>query len=275
LLERVETLADEFDGAILLLTPDVCSVRGEQTLAQPVSNIMFEYGYLSARLTRQRVVIFLVGEVDLPSDLHGVKVIKAGSLGYQDSWAEGCRYDSSELPIQLVRELQVWASSLPRLAWQISPLIQLHGYSGTWRIDTHFDMWRGLRVTPPNEVYWYGFTSLFIPPSGRGGKGVMWGSAEVKWDEYRSRYDVVNEVREATVNRNGALALRVMILRRHLAYEEGPVPDDRLVGELAPKEFDIQLEPVADRARELRGTHHYTRGTDIHQAAVERYVHID
>jgi carbon monoxide dehydrogenase subunit G len=45
---------------------------------QEVSNIMFEYGYLSARLTRQRVVICLVDDVDLPSDLHGVKVINAG-----------------------------------------------------------------------------------------------------------------------------------------------------------------------------------------------------
>ena len=33
----METLADEFDGAVLLLTPDVCSVRGGRTLAQPVS----------------------------------------------------------------------------------------------------------------------------------------------------------------------------------------------------------------------------------------------
>jgi hypothetical protein len=254
----VETLADEFDGAVLLVTPDVCSVRGGHTLSQPVSNVMFEYGYLSARLTRQRVVICLVGEADLPSDLRGVKVIKAGGLSHRDSWDAGCRSDAAKLPFELVRELQVWAASLPRLAARIPPLVQLHGYSGTWRIDTHFEMWRGLPVTPPNEVFWYGYTSLFIPPSGRGGKGVMWGSAQVTWAEYRSRYDVVNEVREATVDRNGALTLRVLVLRRQLAYEEGPLPDDRLVGELPPKEFDIQLEPLTDQPRELQGIHHYT-----------------
>jgi Predicted nucleotide-binding protein containing TIR-like domain len=275
LLERIETLADEFDGAVLLLTPDVCSARSGRTLAQPVSNIMFEYGFLSARLTRQRVVICLVDDVELPSDLHGVKVVNVSGLGYGDSQDGGCRYESSKLPINLIRELQVWVSSLPRLAAQIPPVVQLHGYSGTWRIDTHFEMWRGLQVTPPNEVFWYGFTSLFIPPNGRGGKGIMWGSAEVKWGDYRSRYEVVNEVREATVDRHGALTLRVLILRRQLAYEDGLPPDDRLVGGLPPKEFDIHLEPATEQARELRGTHHYVRGTEVHQAAVERYVRID
>jgi hypothetical protein len=132
-----------------------------------------------------------------------------------------------------------------------------------------------MQVTPPDEVFWYGFTSLFIPPSGRGGKGIMYGSAHVKWADYRSRYDVVNEVREATVDPHGVLTMRVLILRRQLAYEEGPLPDERLRDDLPPKEFDIQLEPAAEQLRELRGMHQYTRGTEVYQAAVERYVRID
>jgi CRP/FNR family transcriptional regulator, cyclic AMP receptor protein len=55
LLERIDSFADEFVGAVLLFTPDVNSVRNGQTSDEPVSNVMFEYGYLSARLTRQRV----------------------------------------------------------------------------------------------------------------------------------------------------------------------------------------------------------------------------
>src|SRR4051794_26062737 len=53
LLERIDGLAYEFDGAVLLFTPDTRSVRGGLTIAEPISNVMFEYGYLSARLTRQ------------------------------------------------------------------------------------------------------------------------------------------------------------------------------------------------------------------------------
>lgn len=60
LLERIDSLADEFQGAVLLFTPDVHSVRRRQTADEPVSNAMFEYGYLSARLTRQRVAICLL-----------------------------------------------------------------------------------------------------------------------------------------------------------------------------------------------------------------------
>jgi predicted nucleotide-binding protein len=48
LLERIESFADDFEGAVLLFTPDVKSVRSGQTAGEPVANIMFEYGYLSA-----------------------------------------------------------------------------------------------------------------------------------------------------------------------------------------------------------------------------------
>jgi len=262
LLERIESFADDFEGAVLLFTPDVESVRSGQTAAEPVSNVMFEYGFLSARLTRQRVAICLFEGAALPSDLQGVKVMHAG---------DGTR----PLPADLIRELGIWLESLPRLAEDVPPVVQLHGYSGTWRIETRFDIWRGLPVSSPNEVFWYGFASLFIPPSGRAGKGIMYGSAHVDWAGYRSRYDVVNEIREANADRYGALYLRVLVLRRQLMHEEGDPPDQRLRGDLAANEFDIHLEPVAGQSRELRGVHHYTRGTQVYQAAVERYRRID
>lgn len=93
----------------------------------------------------------------------------------------------------------------------------------------------------PDEVFWYGFTTLLIPTSGRRGKGIMWGSAHIKWAQYRSRYDVVNEVREAKVNQRGVLTLRVLVVRHHVAVEEGPCPDERLRTDLPSKEFDIHL----------------------------------
>jgi hypothetical protein len=103
----------------------------------------------------------------------------------------------------------------------------------------------------------------------------MYGSTHVNWAGYRSRYDVVNEVREATADPNGALNLRVLVLRSQLMHEEGALPDERLRSDLATNEFDIHLEPVAGQPRELRGVHQYTRGTEVHQAAVERYRRID
>ena len=275
LLERIESFADDFEGAVLLFTPDVISVRSGQTAGESVSNVMFEYGYLRARLTRQRVAICLFEDAALPSDLQGVKVMNAGAVGYRTPGERGNYYSTPRLPANLIRELGIWLESLTRLAEHIPPVVQLHGYSGTWRIETRFNLWRGIPVSPPNEVFWYGSTSLFIPPSGRGGKGIMYGSNHVNWAGYNSTYDVVNEVREATVDQNGVLNLRVIVLRRQLMHEEGGPPDERLRSDLAANEFDIHLEPAAGQPRELRGGHEYTRGTEVHQAAVERYRRID
>ena len=275
LLERIESLADDFEGAVLLFTPDVISVRSGQSAGEPVSNVMFEYGYLSARLTRQRVAICLFEDAALPSDLQGVKVMNAGAVGYRISEERGNDYSTPKLPANLIRELSIWLESLPRLAEHIPPVVQLHGYSGIWRVETRFDIWRGIPVSSPNEVFWYGFTSLLIPPGGRAGKGIMYGSVHVNWAGYRARYDIVNEVREATADRNGALNLRVLVSRRQLIHEEGTLPDERLRSDLAANEFEVHLKPAAGQSGELHGVHQYTRGTEFHQQAVERYRRID
>lgn len=275
LLERIESFADDFEGAVLLFTPDVRSVRSGQTAGEPVSNIMFEYGYLSARLTRQRVAICLFENTVLPSDLQGVKVMNAGGVGYRTPEARGSTYSTPKLPTNVIRELGIWLENLPRLAERIPAVVQLHGYSGTWRIETRYDLWRDTQVIPPNEVFSYGFASLFIPSSGRAGKGIMYGSTHVSWAGYRSRIDFVNEVREAAADRYGVLNLRVLNLRRQLVHEEGTLPDERLRRDMPASEFDIHLEPTTGHSRELRGVHEFTRGIEVYQAAVERYRRID
>lgn len=201
--------------------------------------------------------------------------MNAGAIGYRTPEEREVEYCTPGLPIQLVRELELWLEGLPSLAERIPPVVQLHGYSGTWSIETRFEIYRGMQITPPDEVYWFGFTSLFIPPSGRSGKGIMYGSDHVKRAGYRSQHDVVNEVRDATVDQQGVLTLRVLILRRQLVHEEGSLTDERLRGDLPAKEFDIHLKPAAGQPRELRGVHQYTRGTEAYQAAVERYRRID
>jgi predicted nucleotide-binding protein len=67
LLENIEQLPSSVDGAVLVATPDVvCERRGEpffapvaerrgEPFSAPVANVIFEYGYLAARLTRLRV----------------------------------------------------------------------------------------------------------------------------------------------------------------------------------------------------------------------------
>src|SRR5215208_4349413 len=59
LLEKIEQLPNMVDGAVLLATPDlVCDRQGKnEQFSAPVANVVFEYGYLSARLSRKRVAI--------------------------------------------------------------------------------------------------------------------------------------------------------------------------------------------------------------------------
>src|SRR5262249_60732651 len=75
LLETIERLPFDYHGAVLLATPDVSCKRVGRSFSAPVANVVFEYGYLAARLTRERVAICRFKEAEVPSDLGGMKVI--------------------------------------------------------------------------------------------------------------------------------------------------------------------------------------------------------
>jgi hypothetical protein len=269
LLDQIGKVPDDCQGAILLFTPDVISARSGQKTHEAVSNVIFEYGYLSARLTRQRVAICQFGDAEPPADLKGVKVMNAGPAYYRTPEKRGNDH-TPKLSPNLIRELGIWLKSLPRLAEHIPPVVQLHGYSGTWSIETTFTTWRGMDVRKPNEVFWYGFTSLFIPPSGRAGKGRMHGHTDVKWAGYSAIYDVQNKVEEATAHPDGALDLRVSVIRSKRT-DGVDIPDELFRSALPEKQFDVHLEPATGQPNVLRGTHTFTRGSEVYQAAEEVY----
>src|SRR3954470_22993560 len=57
LLDELERFAAEFHGAILVMTPDTQVHRHGASAPAPAANVIFEYAYLSARLTRRRVAV--------------------------------------------------------------------------------------------------------------------------------------------------------------------------------------------------------------------------
>ena len=80
LLERIERLPTDVQGAIMVATPDVICMRSGKRFRTPVANVIFEYGYLSGRLPRRTALLVFDG-VDIfsgLSDLAGVKVITGG-----------------------------------------------------------------------------------------------------------------------------------------------------------------------------------------------------
>lgn len=265
LLEQIESLPYEFDGAVFIATPDVSCRRRERRYAAPVANVIFEYGYLSARLTRDRVAICRFLEADMPSDILGVKLIEGRDI----------EYNAIALPKDMVSELSTWLGRHPKLAEGTSPTVLLHGYSGRWNIQNRFEIWHGLQIERPDRVYFDGTATLSIPATGSGGTGMMYGATHISLGDYRARLEVVNEIRDAVVGKGGELKLRIAVVRRHLAQESGKPPNGQFREDLQSKEFEVRLESVPGQPKELRGVHTYTQATDLYSSAVERYVLVD
>lgn len=93
-IEKFEDCASEVGFAIVLLTPD--DLAGPVPAPAPASrarqNVIFELGYFAGKLGRGRVCLLRKGEVEIPSDLHGVIY---SDMDAADGWK-----------LKLVRELK-------------------------------------------------------------------------------------------------------------------------------------------------------------------------
>jgi predicted nucleotide-binding protein len=76
----IENIARRIAGAVFLATPDDDSVIREQPVRTPRANVLFEYGYLTAMLTRGRVALCRYAGVELPSDFAGLTYVPMGTL---------------------------------------------------------------------------------------------------------------------------------------------------------------------------------------------------
>jgi hypothetical protein len=85
-LESLVNALDQFDFAILVMTPDDAVTVRDERVFQPRGNLMFELGLFMGRLGRSRTFVLCPGvaELKLPSDLAGVTY-----LTYDASRADG------------------------------------------------------------------------------------------------------------------------------------------------------------------------------------------
>lgn len=88
IIEKFETHSEDVAFAIVLLTPD--DVGGERARQVPPEsvlkararqNVVFEFGYFVAKLTRRRVCALYVDGVELPSDMEGVLYVRYEQSG--------------------------------------------------------------------------------------------------------------------------------------------------------------------------------------------------
>lgn len=80
-LESLAKALDQFDYAVLVLSPDDMTISRKNTSPSPRDNILLELGMFIGRIGRERTFIVYNRDVDikLPSDLAGVTVAEFGN----------------------------------------------------------------------------------------------------------------------------------------------------------------------------------------------------
>ena len=84
IIEKFEDCADEASFAIVLLTPDDvgASVKDKAHLKYRArQNVIYEWGYFSGSIGRERVCILYKGNLELPSDTQGVVYVRMDDNG--------------------------------------------------------------------------------------------------------------------------------------------------------------------------------------------------
>lgn len=82
IIEKIEDYTDEVAYAIVLYTPcDICKNSGERETFRARQNVVFEHGYLTAKLGRKNVAVLVKGKVEKPGDIDGVIYIE-----YNENW---------------------------------------------------------------------------------------------------------------------------------------------------------------------------------------------
>ena len=76
LIEKLEEHSD-VDYAFITITPDdVGALKGERLKERGRQNVIFEWGLFVGKIKRKNICILIKGDVEIPSDLHGIGYYK-------------------------------------------------------------------------------------------------------------------------------------------------------------------------------------------------------
>jgi hypothetical protein len=259
----IENLARRVAGAVFLATPDDDSVIRDQRVRTPRANVLFEYGYLSAMLTRGRVALCRYATAELPSDFAGVTYVPMGLFEL-----------TRPLDAQARVKLRTWATDLPAVQVGFSPTCLLHGYSGHWKVETVYEVYRRLPLKSPDYAVINGTMLLQIPPVGNGGSGVYYGTMQVQVGACYAEFEMCDLVREARIQSDGSLKLRNTVQTRQLLKLEGVPPQrDGFEPEFrGAREIDVFIECPPDETGVLRGRFASEIGGNVYSKAVGKWT---
>src|SRR5262249_42198824 len=209
----IENIASRVAGAVFLATPDDDSVIRERRIKTPRGNVLFEYGYLSATLTRSRVALCHYTGAELPSDFGGVTYISMGLLE-----------PNKPLTDQAKARLKSWATDLPTIQAGFSPTCQMHGYSGRWQVEATYEVYRHIKLKDPDYAVFNGNVMLQIPADGNSGFGWGYGNLQIQVGDCYAEFDASDRIVDAKVFSDGSMKIRNAIQSRQCIKLEGDPP---------------------------------------------------
>ena len=209
----IENIASRVAGAVFLATPDDDSVIRERQIKTPRGNVLFEYGYLSATLTRSRVALCHYTGAELPSDFAGVTYISMGTLEA-----------TKPLNDKAKARLKSWATELPTIQVGFAPTYQMHGYSGRWQVEATYEVYRRIQINDPDYAVFTGMMILEIPANGEGGAGCAFGNLQVQVGNCYAEFEASDRVIDARVFGDGSMKVRNVIQSRQRIKLEGDPP---------------------------------------------------
>jgi len=258
----IESLAHRVAGAVFLATPDDDSVIREQRVRTPRANVLFEYGYLTAMLTRSRVALCRYTTAELPSDFAGVTYVPMGPF-------EPAR----PLDPQARARLKSWATELPAIQVGFSPTYQMHGYSGGWKVETVYEVYRRIPLQSPDYAVINGKMILQIPPDGNGGAGSLYGTLRIQIGACYAEFEICDLVIDAKISADGSMKLRNVVQTRQLLKLEGDPPQrDGFEPEFrGAREMDVFIHCPPDEPGVLRGRFSSEVGGNIYSRATGKW----
>lgn len=259
----IENLARRVAGAVFLATPDDDSVIREKRVRTPRANVLFEYGYLTAMLTRGRVALALYDTAELPSDFAGVTYVPMGRLE-----------PAKPLDALARTKLKSWAAELPAVQVGSSPTLLHHGYSGCWKQETLYEVYRRIPIKSPDYAIINGTMQLLIPADGAGGSGVIFGTLQIQVGDCYAEFEMCDRIQEARVLPDGGLKLRNTIQTRQLVKLEGKPPQrDGFEPEFrGAREIHVVIDCPPDEPGALRGRFASDVGGNVYSRAAGRWT---
>ena len=258
----IENIARRVAGAVFLATPDDDSVIREERVRTPRANVLFEYGYLAAMLTRSRVALCLYTGVELPSDFAGLTYVPMGTFE-----------PTKSLTHQASVKLKTWATELPAIQVGFAPTCQMHGYSGLWHTETVYQTWRRIQFKDPDYAAVSGKMILQIPPNGDGGTGCFFGNLQVQIGSCYAEFEICDRVIDVKVFGDGSMKIRnAMQSRQRIRLEGDPPQRDGFEPDLrGAREIELFIYCPPDELGVLRGHFSSEVGGNIYSKATGKW----